>query len=171
VLFLCIAGAVSQQVNPYKTYIFAILAGGFILLLIILRNIMILGPAMVSSSYFPSYTAARILHIGDFLTRIEVSITMNFLLAGITKITLCLLAAAKGIAKLFAVEDYKRMLMPASMLVVALCAIIYKSTMEMFGFIQYYQVYALPFEVLIPLLVWITAEVRARKNNNKRTAA
>jgi spore germination protein KB len=171
VLFLCIAGAVSRQVSPYKTYIFAVLIGGGILLVIIFRNIMIIGPAMINASYFPSYTAARILHIGDFISRIEGSITMNFLLAGITKITFCMLAGAKGIAKLFAVEDYKRMIMPTSMLVVALCAIVYKSTMEMFGFIQYYQVYALPFEVLIPLLVWITAEVRARKNNNKRTAA
>jgi spore germination protein KB len=171
VLFLCIAGAVKRQVSPYKTYIFALLTGGGILLVVILRNTLVLGPAMIDASYFPSYTVARILHIGDFLSRIEITITMNFLLAGITKITLCILAAAKGIAKLFAIEDYKRMLMPASMLSVALCAIIYKSTMEMFGFIQYYQVYALPFEVIIPLVVWITAEIRAKKHTGKHAAA
>lgn len=165
VLFLCIAGAVSKQASSYKLYIFASLAGGGILLLVIIRNITILGPAMINASYFPSYTAARILHIGNFISRIEGSITMNFLLAGITKITLCLIAASKGIAKVFAIEDHKQMLMPTSMLVVALCAIVYKSTMEMFGFLKYYQVYALPFQVFIPLVVWITAEIHAKKRS------
>lgn len=165
VLFLCIASAVSKQVSPYKLYTFASLAGAGILLLVILRNIMILGPAMINASYFPSYTAARILHIGNFISRIEGSITMNFLLAGISKMTLCLMAATKGVAKLFAIEDYKKVLVPTSMLVVALCAIVYKSTMEMFGFLKYYQVYALPFQVFIPLVVWITAEIHAKKRS------
>ncbi len=163
VLFLCLAGAVKKEISPYKIYACALAIGSFIFLLIIFRNITILGPAMASASYFPSYTAARILHIGDFLSRIEGTITMNFLLAGIVKITLCLLAAAKGIAKLFTIEDYKQLVMPTSMLAVALCAIVYSSAMEMFGFLVYYQVYAIPFQVIIPAVVWITAEIRARK--------
>lgn len=171
VLFLGIAGTVSKEINPYKMYGSAILISSIILLSVILRNITVLGVPMVSASYFPSYTTARILHISDFLTRIEGSITMNFLLAGITKITLCLIVAAKGISKLFATKDCKRMIMPVSMLTVALCAIVYNSAMEMFGFIKYYQIYAIPFQVLIPLLVWITAEIRAKRNAAKRATA
>ena len=152
-------------------YGIAILTGSLILLVIILRNILILGAPMVSASYFPSYTTARILHISDFLTRVEGTITMNFLLSGIVKITLCLIVAAKGIAKLFAIKDYKIMMMPASMLVTALCAIVYNSAMEMFGFIKYYQIYAIPFQILIPVLVWVTAEIRQKMQAKKRAAA
>ncbi len=171
VLFLCIAGAVRKEISPYKVYGFAVLISSSVLLLVTFRNIMILGTPVINASYFPSYTTSRILHVGDFLSRIEGSITMNFLLTGIVKITLCLTVAAKGISKLFAIEDYKRMLMPSSMLVVALCAIVYKSTMEMFGFIKYYQIYAIPFQMFIPAVVWITAEIHARKQAQKRTAA
>ena len=171
VLFLGIAGAVRKEINPYKMYGIAILTGSLILLVIILRNILILGAPMVSASYFPSYTTARILHISDFLTRVEGTITMNFLLSGIVKITLCLIVAAKGIAKLFAIKDYKIMMMPASMLVTALCAIVYNSAMEMFGFIKYYQIYAIPFQILIPVLVWVTAEIRQKMQAKKRAAA
>ena len=171
VLFLCLAGAVRKEINPYKLYGFAIAISTVILVLVILRNIMILGTPMISASYFPSYTTARILHLGDFLTRIEGTITMNFLLAGIVKITLCLTAASKGIAKIFAIQEYKKMVMPTSMLAVALCAIVYTSTMEMFGFLKYYQIYAIPFQMIIPLAVWITAEIKKKKQAKKHAAA
>jgi spore germination protein KB len=92
---------------------------------------------------------------------------MNFLLSGIVKITLCLIVAAKGISNVFALADYKRMIMPTSMLVVALCAIVYNSAMEMFGFLKYYQIYAIPFQILIPAVVWITAEIRQKMQAKK----
>jgi spore germination protein KB len=171
VLFLGIAGAVKKDINPYKMYGLALLINNAIFLVIILRNITILGVPMINASYFPSYSTARILHVGDIVSRIEGSITMNFLLAGITKITLCLIVAAKGIAKLFAIEDYKRMIMPSGMLVVALCAIVFKSTMEMIGFIQYYQIYAIPFQMFIPAAVWITAEINRKMQTKKRLSA
>jgi len=138
VIFLCIAGSIKKQDSPYKIYGYSLLAGSGLLMLIILRNIAVLGPMMVGITYFPSYTTARILRLGEFLSRIEGMITMNFLLSGIVKITVCLIAGAKGISKLFNISVYRNMLMPTSMLALALCAIVYKSAMEMFGFLKYY---------------------------------
>ncbi len=163
VVFLCLAGSIKKQDSPYKIYGYSLLFGGLFLALVMVRNIAILGPTMVGISYFPSYTTARILRLGDFLSRIEGTITMNFLLSGIVKIAICLAAGAKGIAKLFNINAYKNMLMPVSMLALALCAIVYKSAMEMFGFLKYYQFYAIPFQIIIPLAVWITAEIKAKK--------
>lgn len=165
VLFLCVASAFKKQDSPYKIYTYAILLGSLILLVVLLRNIEVLGAAMAGASYFASYTTARIIHIGDFLTRIEGSISVNFILSGITKITLCLLAAAKGTAKLFEIQDYKRILMPVSLLALALSTIIYDSTMEMFGFLKYYQYYAIPFQILLPVLIWVAAEIHAKKQS------
>lgn len=171
VLFLCIAGAVRKESSPYKIFGYSLIVGTATMLTIIIRNIMILGTPMISASYFPSYSTARILHISDFISRIEGSITMNFLLAGMTKITVCLMAAVKGLAKLFAIQDYKRLMLPTGMLVVALCAIVYKSAMEMFGFLKYYGFYAILFQMLIPVIVWITAEIRVKRQAKKRAAA
>jgi spore germination protein KB len=58
--------------------------------------------------------------------------------------------------------------MPVALLFLALSAIIYKNTMEMFDFISVYQFYAIPFQIIIPLAVWIAAEIKARA---KRKAA
>ena len=163
VLFLGVAGSIKKTDNPNKIYIIGILMGAAVLLLVMLRNLELLGPAMVKAVYFPSYFAARIINIGDFLSRIEGSISMNFILGGITKTTLCLLVASKGASALFGIKDYKRMVMPIGLLALALCAILYKSTMEMFDFVNIYQYYALPFQIVIPVIVWIVAEIKTRK--------
>lgn len=162
VLFLCMAGSVKKEDNPYKLYLYAIFAGGVILLLVMLRNLLALGSAMSSAEYFPSFVTARILNVGDFLSRIEGSISMNFILAGITKISVCLLVAAKGTAALFHTQDYKRMLFPVGSLALALCAIVYNDIMEMFNFLPVYGIYVIPFQIIIPLIIWITAEISSR---------
>jgi len=125
VLFLCLAGAVKKEVSPYKIYTLSIFGSCFIFVFVVSRNIMTLGTPMVGASYFPSYTTIKLLHVGDFLSRIEGTIIINFMLAGIVKITVCLIAAANGMAKLFVITDYRRILMPVAMLVLALCAIVY----------------------------------------------
>lgn len=171
VLFLCVAGAVKSADSPYKIYTKAIFAAVGILLIVVLRNLEIMGPATVGAKYFPSYSATRIIEVGDFLTRIEGVISMNFLLTGVVKISICLLAAAKGIARLFGINDYRRMVMPVGILVVALCAVVYDNTMQMFAFLPIYVYYALPFQIIIPLIVWITAEIKAKKRKNNAGAA
>lgn len=170
VLVLGVAGAVKKTDSPYRLYVGSMLLGALVLLLVLLRNIEMLGPAMMGAEFFPSYTAARVIAVGDFLSRIEIGIAMNFILAGIVKITICLMAATKGVARLFAIDDYRRLVMPVGLLAVALCAIVYDNTMQMFAFLPIYQYYALPFQVGIPLVVWIAAEIKAKKQKKQAAA-
>jgi len=169
VLFLGLAGSIKKQTNPYKLYIYATSFAVLILLVVIVRNIELLGPALMKIEYFPSYITARIINISDFLTRIEGSISMNFIMAGITKITLCLLVAAKGIAHLFGISNYRKILIPVSLLVLSISAILYKTAMEMFAFLETYQYYALLFQIIIPVIVWVFAEIKVRRQ--KKLAA
>lgn len=163
VLFLALANAVKKTDSPKRIYISALVISSLVLLVVMIRNLGTVGSKLLSSEYFPSYTAARVIHPADYLMRIEGFITMNFIFTGVTKVTVCLFAASKGLASLFGIKDYKQMVMPAGLLTLALCAILYKSVMEMFGFVKTYMYYALPFEFLIPIIVWITAEIKNRK--------
>lgn len=90
-------------------------------------------------------------------------IVVNFVFTGVTKIAVCLLFASKGIASIFGIKDYKHMVMPTGLLAMALCAIVYKSTMEMIDFNKVYLYYAFLFQVMIPLVIWITAEIKNKK--------
>ena len=164
VLFLCVAKGFPQGSSPYKLYIVPLLFAGAILLIAMLRNLFLLGSAMLRIEYFPSFAAIRIIDIGDFLTRIEGTVTMNFTVAGITKISLCLLAASRGMARLAGIENHKTLILPMGLVAIALGSTIYQSTMEMFQFIPYYWVYASLFQIFIPLLVWVAAEIKKRKS-------
>jgi len=164
VMFLGIADFIRPSDNPRKIYLTGLILSAVVLLIVKNRNLMVLGPAVYSVEFFPSYAAARIINLGDFLSRIEGSISVNVMLAGITKIALCLITATRGIACLFGVPDWRKLVAPVGLLAVMLAQILYGSTMEMFGFVKYYPFYAIPFEIALPVIVWAVSEIRARKS-------
>jgi spore germination protein KB len=170
VVFLGVADCVRQEDRPAGVYLIGILLSAAILLVIILRNLFILGPAVVSVEYFPSFAAARIISVGDFLSRIEGSISINFMLAGVTKIAVCLIAASRGLACLFGVKDWKILVLPSGLLAVALSSILYGNLMEMFAFVKFYPYYAIPFEIAVPVLLWAVSEIRAKRERREAQA-
>jgi spore germination protein KB len=101
--------------------------------------------------------------VGDFLARLEGSIAMNFILAGIVKLSVCLIVASKGTATLFGIENYKEVILPVSLFIAALCSTLYHNVMQMFDFVRFYRYYAIPFQILIPIIIWIAAEIKMRK--------
>lgn len=167
VVILALGGSIANKENPYKIFTLAIIISGTILVCVFLRNIFMLGMPMCEANYFPSFTASRLIEIGDFLSRIEGTISVNLLFAGITKITVCLICSAKGISKLFNINNYQDMVLCTSLLVLALCVNLFKNVMEMFAFIKYYPYYALLFQAIIPILIWLSAEYRHKKHKNK----
>jgi len=171
VVFLGISGIIRRNDSAYRIYLPGIYIAGFALLILILRNIILLGPGMLQSSYFPSYTATRIIHIGTYFERIESVISFNYIMFGMAKIVVCLIVVAKGVARLFNVQpqtSYKRMLAPAALLVLALCILLYENVMQLFMFAEIYKYYALIFQVLLPLIIWIVAEIKLRRRGLKR---
>ena len=171
VVFLCVADSFHKENSPYRTFLFSLAIVVFVFLAVFVRNLALLCTSMVNISYFPSYIAVRIIEIGDFFARIESSISSNFILAGIVKIAVCLLAAGKGIANLLGLQNNQIFVLPAGMLALALGSISYRSIMEMFLFLDYYMYYAFPFQILIPMIVWIAAEISTKKQKKRELAS
>lgn len=169
VLFLGMADAVRQRKNesPYKAYLYGIVFGSLILLIIVLRNILLLGPDLMENSYFPSFKAARLVGIKNFLERIEGLITYNFIIAGVAKLAVCLIVAAKGTTKLFGLKNYKVLVVPLGLLIFALCPVSNASIIEVFEVLKPYQIYVILFQIIIPLIVWIGAEISVRKKSKE----
>jgi spore germination protein KB len=163
VLFLGIANTLKKTDSPRRIYFWGAAAGMVLMLIVIIRNIGVTGVPMMKAAYFPSYVTARIINISDVISRIEGMVSMNYILSGLAKATLCLLVAAKGAASLFGAGDYRKMVMPVGCFGLALSAVVSKNAMEVFSFLKVYPYYAVPFQTGIPLIVWIAAEVRARK--------
>lgn len=163
VVFLALADSIKKSDNPYKIYLYGIFIGALIFIVIFLRNLMILGVPTLEKSYFPSYIAARIINIAELFSRIELTVFYNFLFGGIAKISICLFAAIKGVEKLFNIKSNVKIVFLISLIILLISRFQFKSVMEMMNFIDIYQYYALPFEIIIPMLVWIGAEIKTRK--------
>lgn len=139
--------------------------------MITLRNLLILGPDILSGLYFPSYVAVSRINIGDFVTRIEGSAAIVFVTALFVKVSLCLYVTCNGIAKVFKLGSYRSVVLQMGLIMVYLSNFIYSNIMEMEYFAYHiYKIYALPFQVLIPVLLWFTAEFLARRRSSRQKA-
>ncbi len=162
ILCLSFFSAVDKTVKPWKIFIKALIISITITLVVVLRNIFILGPSVVSLFYFPSYEAVSIMTSGEFFSRFEVLIGINLMLAGFIKTCVCLYSASLGLAKVLNVTDQKTLAVPCALLFVTLSGLLYKNTQEWVGWIKYYQFYSIPFQIILPVITLIGAEIQTR---------
>ncbi|MGI5984516.1 MAG: endospore germination permease [Clostridiales bacterium] len=165
VLFINVFSVVNTDKSPASLYLTAVLVSGFILFVLVIGSIMVLGFPLVSSLYFPSYSDVRIVDIGNFLSRIEVLVSANYIVFGLVKVTVCLYVSCKGFAKLFNLGNFKMLAAPLTLIMVITSTILYENTMKMFNHIQYYKFYAPLFQIVIPLIIMIFLQVKSKKQN------
>jgi spore germination protein KB len=164
VLFLCLGSYIKKEDSPYKIYFSGIALGGIFLLIVFLRNLLILGANTLTNAYFPSYLAVRVIQVGDFFSRIEGILMVNYLLSGITKISICLLVVSKGLSKLINSDNHRDLSIPAGLIILGLSGILYQNMLQMYDFLDVYFIYAAPFQLIIPIVIWIASELKSRKN-------
>lgn len=150
--------------SPYKVFFGGVSLGGLILTVLSLRDTLVLGGESLVKRYYPSYSAVKVISLGDFFQRFEIIVGGVFLLCGFVKVAVCLMAAAGGIARLSGIGDYRKIVAPVGLLMVVFSVTVYESMMQMFDWLSIYKYYALPFQVLIPLIAWVIAEIRSRKS-------
>lgn len=160
VLMMGILNTLKPGGKPGRAWLWGLLLGGGALLISILRNLMVLGFPMENDRWFPGYDAASLIIAGSFISRIENIVGANMLLGVFVKVSACLMVASKGAAKLFNAEDYRPYAAPLGLVMVALASIVYSNTMEMFDFVDVYPYYAFVFEVILPVLLCVVAEIR-----------
>lgn len=172
VVFLCIMGNLRKNSSVYKVYYCSLLIGGIVLLVIAVRSLLVLGVPIKLLQYFPSYTSTRVIRVGTFLQRIEASIAIVFMISGFTKTTVCLHAATKGLAHLFNIKNYHRLAAPVGILMALYSIYMYGDAAKMFEWTaNIYQYYAIPHQIIYPLIVWIAAEIKSRILNKNNAAS
>jgi spore germination protein KB len=163
VLFTEIFGNLKNKSSPYKIYYWSLFIGGIIISWVTIRSILALGLPNTSIMYFSSYASTRLINIGNFLQRIEISVTLIFMLSGFVKLCICLIVAGRGIAKALNFGNYRQIIAPVGLLMVILSLIIYSNTREMLEWAnEIYPLYAILFQVVLPLIIWIAAEIKVR---------
>jgi spore germination protein KB len=168
VLFTTVIFALQPKKSAYKVYIYGLLIGGAIVLLINIRNIMMLSANILEIFYFPSYEAISNIKIGDFIQRIEGTVSIVFVISAFIKASVCLYAACKGVTKIFGLNNYTTIVVQIGLLMIYFSSILYDNIMEMeYWAFKVYAYYAFPFQVILPIIILIVAEIRMRKGNLK----
>lgn len=167
VIFLTFLNTVKEKDKNTKIYIKGILLGGIILLAVTLRNILVMGFPSLSSNVFPSHAAVSLIDIGNFIRGLEIIIDTVIMVAGFIKVSVCLLAACIGIARLFKFKDYKWVSAPLGLLMMSLSFILYRSTMHLVEWVKIYKYYALPFQVIFPIIILFFGKLKRHKMKKK----
>ncbi len=163
-LLTAIFGGVRDRKSFVRIFLFGLLIGGGLVLFISLRNIFVLGTYTMSNVYFPSYAAVGRINVGDFIQRIEGTVAIVFVICVFVKFSVCLLAASQGFAKLFSLNSYRSVVVQIGLLITYLAYALFDNIMEMEHFaLEIYPYYAFPFQVVVPLLLLLVAEIKVRR--------
>ncbi|AIQ39125.1 endospore germination permease [Paenibacillus sp. FSL R7-0297] len=172
VVFLGAFNVLPAKGSARRVLVSGTLIAGITIIIITFRNLLVLGPDIMSSLYFPSYVAISRINIGDFLTRIEGSGAIVFVTTMFIKVSLCLYVTCIGLARVFKLKSYRSVVLQMGLIMVYLSDFIYTDIMDMQYFAYHiYKIYALPFQVVIPVILWITAEILSRGKGRRLAAS
>ena len=168
VIFTMVFSNISKVKSYKKTFIVGLLVGGGVIFLVILRNILALGSENIFRIYFPSTMVASLIRLGPMIQRLEMLVVLQFLICVFVKVSICMFAVCNGISKVFGFDDYKFIATPVALLMLSFSIFVYNSTMEMaFWTLNIWPYYSFPFQVIIPFVVFILAEIRSRNTATK----
>jgi len=171
VVFLTFFNQLTKKEKVYKVYFWNLIISGTFILLVSVRTLLSLGVPNINILFFPSYASVRLINIGDFLERIEITVAMVFLFAGFIKISMCLYGASIGAAHLLGCSNYRKIAAPLGLAMLILSIIIYKNTAEMFEWANnIYKYYSFIFEVFMPVVTYMAIGVRKLLSRKKKPA-
>ncbi|MCC8123040.1 MAG: endospore germination permease [Oscillospiraceae bacterium] len=170
-LVLAFCGDLKRGDSPYKAYGIGYAIGFVVMIVTFLRNVLILGGVLLQSTAYPPYVIARIIKVGEFLEHVESIVSFVYIFLGITKVAVCLRVSALGLEKVMhtKVEERKYLSLPIVFFVLALCVFVSTNVAQILKFVTVYFYLAIPFLVVLPVVLWILSEVRHARQ--KKAAA
>ena len=129
-------------------------------LTVILRNTAVLGN-IVSIHLLPSYQVARIINVGEFITRMEILIALLLLFNEFVKICIMYYTTVLSIAQFFKLRSYKPLVIPVGIISIVLSIIMFDSPAEHANFAAtIYVIYVIPVIIIFPIISLIIASIR-----------
>jgi len=167
VIFLMIFPYVNRKERVGKALFKAVLIGGIMLTVITLLAILVLGPDFTTRTMFPSYTLAKKINIGRFLTRVEVIVAVIWFITIYFRLSILLYITALGVAQSLNLKDYRLFTFPLGMILIVLSLLTVPNSSYLMEFNRMiWPVYVPTFGLVLPLLLLSTAILR-----NKRAQA
>ncbi|KXG74734.1 GerAB/ArcD/ProY family transporter [Thermotalea metallivorans] len=168
VVFMMVLSSVKEKKSPYRIYLMGLFFGGLLTFSVSLTEMLVLGPDIHAASFFPSHTAVTKINIAGLIHRLELISIISTYTAAFVKLSICLLAAAKGLAKIFQFADYRFFVSPLGLSMLNFAYIIHGNILESRQWsTRIWPYYAFPFQVALPLLILGIAEIKRKVQESR----
>lgn len=144
-------GGNSKLTRPILT---GIAVGGIVLFLIVLLSVLVLGPNLMESKYYPTFVLAQKIMIGHFLERIEAVMAFLWIITVFYKTLIHFFTVTTGLAQVFRLKESKMMTIPLGMILLVLTVVgtpnivVYNEILQL-----YYPWFDITFFLVLPLII------------------
>ena len=159
-LFTMIIPHIGRSERVKKAFLLGGLAGGFFLLTVIIWTLLVISSETIAQIGYPVLEAVRLISLFHFVERVDALIIINWLGFGFIKITICFYALVTGLAQWFNLKDYRPLILPAGIVILALSLILFDNQAEAVLFIDIWVLFTIMVGITIPLLLLIVAGIR-----------
>lgn len=169
VVFLLVFPAFKKGESVKKVYLTALLIGGLTIFAVSLTDILVLGPTMAESVYYPTYVTMASVHLGEFLQRFEVIASIVFMIGVFLKISVLLYAASNGFVKIFGLGDNRFVALPMALLVLCFALFSFDNMIYYTEWVvNVWPYYSTVFQIIIPIFLLVVIKIKQRKKRKKR---
>lgn len=138
-----------------------------IFLIIGIRDTSVLGPSAQVYARL-AFQSVRMIDIGEFLTRIEITIALVLTTASFVKLSVLYYATVKSISRLLSLKSDSSLILPIGGIAVALAMLVFSSSVYHDDWAKIYAAtFSLPFAVVIPAIALIVSAIRKRKSKRE----
>lgn len=167
VLFLMIIPMVDDLKKLGKYSIAGMGLAGIVFMVIILRNIAVLGASGQVYSQ-TSFQTVRMINIGDFINRIEIIVSMNNTILMFIKVSVIYYVTVKSIEQILNLKTYGPLIIPVGSIVIVYAMIAHTSEIAHLYWGETYGVFfEVPFVVILPFLTFIISKIRRLEHKEK----
>ena len=163
VTFLMIHPFVNCPKSSRKGLLIGTLIGGLMIITITIMSILVLGVDVTSRTAYPSYVLGKKINIGGFLERFEVIVALLWIFSSYFKLIILFYVTAVGISKTLGTMDYRSLLFPMGLILMALSIIVYPNGPYVQSFVSNtWPPFAATFGLFFPLILLIVAKFRKK---------
>lgn len=163
VIMLALLGNGTENASQRKLFFVATAFAVLFFSLSFLREVSILGQAGAQSALYPSYKAAGLIRIGSTGARVEVFVLLLDMVMGLTKVALCVMAGARGMAHIFGGAKENALILSLSFFALGLSVLLFSSIRSLLDFTGIYLCLAPVFQVILPAILCVALAIRGKR--------
>ncbi|KJR95926.1 MAG: hypothetical protein VR68_16160 [Peptococcaceae bacterium BRH_c4a] len=150
--------------NPLKSLLGGVFIGGALLVLAIFLTVLVLPPNRIQYIFSPILVVANSIPGENFA---KAGLVLMWVQTGFLKLAVLHFIVVKQLGDALAI-DYKKIILPLSILIINFSILVYNNFLEMFNFaFEIYPYYAMPLQIAIPLYFIIVQWLSKRKTPAK----